>query len=89
MVTDAATFLVLCRCGLLKYAHLELMRGQEDLLRWIIQQWDDQQHVFHIRGNELSIEKYDIYYLTGLSCRGPRPNLTGSSTDPRTIADLI
>ena len=41
----------------LKYARLELMRGQEDLLRWLIQQWDEQHHVFQIRGNELSIDK--------------------------------
>ena len=78
MVIDAATLLILCRCGLLEYARLELMRGQEDLMRWIIQQWDDQQHVFHIGGNELSIEKDDIYFLIGLSCRGMRPNMTGS-----------
>ena len=89
MFTDIATLLVLRRCGLLKYARLELMRGQEDLLRWIIQQWDDRQHVFHIGGNELSIEKDDIYFLTSLSCHGPRPNLTGSRADPRTTANLI
>ena len=89
MVTDVATLLVLHRYGLLKYARLELMRGQEDLMRWIIQQWDDQQHVFHIGGNELSIEKYDIYFLTSLSCRGQRPNITGSRADSRTTADLI
>ena len=65
------------------------MRGQEDLLRWIIQPWDDCQHVFRIGGNELSIEKDDIYFLTGLSCRGPRPNLKGSRVDPRTTVDLI
>ena len=36
MVIDAATFLVLRRCGLLKDARLEIMRGQEDILGWII-----------------------------------------------------
>ena len=89
MVTNAATLLIIFRCGLLEYARLEMMRGQEDLLRWIIQQWDDQQHVFHIGGNELSIEKDYIYYLTSLSCRGPRPILIGSRADPHTTADLI
>ena len=57
MVTDAASLMALQRCGLLKYARLELMRGQEDLLRWLIQQWDERHHVFRIGGNELAIEK--------------------------------
>ena len=30
-----------------------------------------------------------MYFLTGLSCHGPRPNLTGSKADPRSTADLI
>ena len=89
MVTDAASLMALCRCGLLKYARLELMRGQEELLRWLIQQWDERHHVFRIGGNELSIEKDDVYFLTGLSCRGPRPNLTRSRANPRSTTDLI
>ena len=60
MITDAASLMALRRCGLLKYAHLELMRDQEDLLRWLIQQWDERHHVFRIRGNELSIEKENV-----------------------------
>ena len=30
-----------------------------------------------------------MYFLTGLSCHGPRPNLTGSKADPRSTTDLI
>ena len=89
MVIDATSLLSHRRCGLLKYARLEPMRGQEDLLRWLIQQWDECHHVFRIGGNELSIEKDDVYFLTGLSCRGPRPNLTGSRVDLCSTADLI
>ena len=89
MVTDAASLMALRRCGLLKYVRLELMRGQEDLLRWLIQQWDEHHHVFRIGGNELSIEKDDVYFLTGLSCHGPRPNLMGSRANPHSTADLI
>ena len=89
MVTDAASLMALRRCGLLKYARLELMRGQEDLLRWLIQQWDERHHVFRIGGNELAIKKDDVYFFPGLSCRGVRPNLTGSRADPHSTTDLI
>ena len=89
MITDVASLMALRRCGLLKYSCLELMRGQEDHLRWLIQQWDEWHHVFRIGGNELSIEKYDVYFFTGLSCHGPRPNLTGSRADLRSTTDLI
>ena len=65
MITDAASLMALHRCGLLKYARLELVRDQEDLLRWLIQQWDERHHDFRIGGNELSIEKDDVYFLTG------------------------
>ena len=30
-----------------------------------------------------------MYFLTGLSCRGARPNLTGSRADPRSTTNLI
>ena len=60
MVMDAASLMDLRRCRLLKYARLELMRGQEDLRRWLIQQWDERHHVFRIGGNELAIEKDDV-----------------------------
>ena len=88
MVMDAASLMALWRCGLLKYARLELMRSQGDFLRWLIQQWDEWHHVFRIGDNELAIEKDDVYFLTGLSCRGARPNLTGSRADPRSVRSL-
>ena len=58
-------------------------------MRWLIQQWDEHHHVFRIRGNELSIEKDDVYFLNSLSCCGPRPNFAGSREDLCSTADLI
>ena len=48
MRNDLACILALRHCGLLKYEKLELMKGQEDLLRWIIQCWDEHEQVFRI-----------------------------------------
>ena len=54
----------------MKYAKLELMKGKEDLLRWIIQCWDEHEQVFRITNQELAIDRGDIYFLTSLSCHG-------------------
>lgn len=89
MVINMACLLFLRRCKLLKYARLEIMKEQEDLLSCIIQWWDEKNHIFHIGGHDLTIEKEDIYFLTSRSCRGPRPYFTGLRADPRTTMGLI
>ena len=70
MRNDPRYILALHHYGLLKYAKLELMKGYEDLLRWIIQCWDEHEQVFRIGDQELAIDRDDIYFLTGLSCYG-------------------
>jgi len=41
MLNDTACLEALRRFGLLKYERLDLMKIQEDILRWIIQQLDE------------------------------------------------
>jgi len=48
-----------------------------DLLRWIIQRWDEHEQVFRIGDHELAIDCNDIYFLTSLLCRGEQANPTG------------
>lgn len=89
MWNNPTCILALQHCGLLKYAKLELMKGQEDLLRWIIQRWDEHEQVFRIVDHELAIDRDDIYFLTGLSCRGAQANLTWGRPDPRSTLELV
>lgn len=63
MRDDLACILTLCYCDLLKYARLELIKGQEDLLRWIIQRWDEHEQFFRIGDQELEINQDDFNFL--------------------------
>ncbi len=58
-------------------------------MRWIIQHWDEHEQVFKIGDQELVIDRDDIYFLTGLSCRGAQANLTGGRPDPRSTLELV
>lgn len=89
MLNDLAWIIYLHRFGLMKYARLDLMKGQEELLSWIIQRWDEHQCVFQIRDHEIMIERYDIYFMMGLSCRGAWVNWTEEKIDPRTTLKLV
>lgn len=82
MRNDLACILALRHLGLLKYAKLGLMKGKEDLLRWIIQCWDEHAKLFRIGDQELAIDRDDIYLLTSLLCRRAQANLTGGRSDP-------
>jgi len=82
MQNDLTCILALRHYGLLKYAKLELMKGKEDLLRWIIQHWDEHEQVFKIGDQELVIDHDDIYFLTSFSCHVGQENLTGGRPDP-------
>lgn len=66
-----------------------MMKGQDDLLSWIIQWWDEQHHLFCIGGHELLIKNEDVIFLISLPCREPRPNLTGARVVPRTTMEMI
>jgi len=73
----------------MKYAKLDFMKCQEDLLSLIIQHWDEHEQVFRIGDHELAIHWDDIYFLTSFSCRGARENLTVGGPDPRSTLELI
>ena len=57
-------------CGLLKYFCVPGMKAHIRLLEYIINMWDPNQEHFVVEVQILSIEKEDIYFLTGLSMRG-------------------
>ena len=40
--------------------------------------WDENEEVFKLRDQVLELEVSDVYFITGLSRRGPVPILTGS-----------
>jgi len=39
------------------------MKGQEDLLKWISQRWDEHEQVFRFGDQELAIDRDDIYFF--------------------------
>ena len=87
---DAASVAMLRDCGLLKFCRTSSMRAQLPLLHRIIEWWDPDEGTFHEGDQALTIERYDIYFLTGLSRRGQPVNLRGVATDVRdTVESLI
>ena len=89
MLNDPARILALRRYSLVKYAKIKVMKGQEDLLRWVIQRWDEHEQVFKVGDQLLAIDRDDIYFLTGLSCRGAQANLIGGRSDPQSTSELV
>ena len=75
---DAVSTSMLRDCGLLKFAQTSSMRAQFPLLHRIIEWWDPDEGLFHVRDQTLTIDRDDIYFLTGLSRRGLPVNLRGS-----------
>ena len=53
------------------------MRAQRRLLEYMVHMWDSGQQVFHVGVHVLSLDIKDIYFLTELSRRAARMNLTG------------
>jgi hypothetical protein len=62
-------------CGLYKFLALKKMRTRVRLLQMLVNYWDTDTKAFNIDGKPLSIELYDIYFITGLSHRGKVVNL--------------
>jgi len=57
------------------------MRAQLPLLTRIIEWWDPEEGSFRVGDKPLTIERDDIYFLTGLSWRGHPVSLRGAATD--------
>jgi len=54
------------------------MKSQVDLLACLVRAWNVQEQCFLIRDQRLTIDVDDIYFLTGISCRGTDISLFGS-----------
>jgi hypothetical protein len=75
---DLVIVAALWECGLLKIFKIQGMRVQFKLFEYLVHMWDVDQQVFHMGVHTLSLDIEDIYFLTGLSCRGSHATLTGS-----------
>lgn len=65
-------------CRLKKSFLLSYLRAQTELLRYLINLWDEQDQVFRIWDQLMELDVSNVYFITGLSRRGPVPLLTGS-----------
>jgi hypothetical protein len=72
---DLGAQMELRRCGIYKFWALKGMRAQVRLLQMLVNYWDPDTETFNLDGKPLRIEVEDIYFLTGLSCRGEVVNL--------------
>jgi len=82
------TLQALRACRLYKFWAILGMRAQVDLLTWLADRWNIQDHCFMIGVHQLKIELSDIYFLTGLSKRGEQLSLFGTRPDGQSIASL-
>jgi len=72
---DMGGQMALKRCGFYKFWALKGMRPQVRFLEFLMDYWDPNSESFNLDGKQLRIEIKDIYFLTGLSCRGEVVNL--------------
>jgi hypothetical protein len=79
---DLGAQMALKRCGLYKFWALKGMRAQVRLLEMLVDYWDPDSESFNLDGKPLRIEVEDIYFLTGLSCRGEVVNPEGRESTP-------
>jgi hypothetical protein len=67
---DLVAQVALKRCGLYKFWTFKGMRAQVRLLEMLVGYWDPDSERFILDGQPLRIEVENIYFLTGISCRG-------------------
>ena len=75
---NEACMTALKNCGLKKFFLTPSLRAQPELLQYLVSIWDENEEVFKLRDQVLELEVFDVYFITGLSRRGPVPILTGS-----------
>lgn len=80
---------VLRACGLLKFFLTPGMRAQPKLLQYLISLWDINHEIFFIGDQELELTTSNIYFITGMSCRGDLVNLYGSRLVGASISSLL
>ena len=66
------------KCGLKNFFLTPCLRAQPELLQYLVSICDENEEVFKIWDQVLELEVSDIYFITGLSRRGPVPILIGS-----------
>jgi hypothetical protein len=66
------------QCGLLNFFKIQGMRAQLRFLEYLVHMWDVNEQAFCMRVHRLTLDIEDIYFLTGLSCRGSQVFLSGS-----------
>ena len=88
---DAPTLQALQQCGLPKFCYTSNIRANVHLLEMLIGYWDHGLGLFDLHGETLEIMVEDMYFITGLSCRGMPVNLkgTGKGDDPMSVQDYI
>ena len=65
-------------CGLKKLFLTPCLRAQPELLQYLVSIWDENEEVLKLRDQVLELKVSDVYFITGLSRRGPVPILIGS-----------
>ena len=68
----------LWKCGLKKFFLTPCLRAQPELLQYLISIWDENEEVFKLRDQVPALEVSDVYFITGLSRKGPVPIMTSS-----------
>ena len=69
-LNDRATMVSLRNYGLLKFFMCPSLRAQPLLLQQMVGMWEPASQHFSVGDQVLVINVDDIYFLTGLSCRG-------------------
>ena len=77
--------------GLLNFFCTSTMWANALFLEHLISYWDHDVGAFDIQGEILEITVEDMYFITGLSCRGMHVNLegTGRGGDPMSVQDYV
>lgn len=76
-------------CGLLQFFMIPGIRAQSELLKHLISSWDVDCQLFMFGDKELDIEVIDIYFVTRLSRKGQRVQLSGSRSGGESMNMLI
>lgn len=76
-------------CGLKKFFLTPYLRAQPELLQFIVDLWDVDDQVFHLRDQVLELDVSDVYFITGLSRRGERPILTGGRPSGEKMTEVV
>lgn len=88
-IESEACMNALRNCGLKKFFLTPCLRAQPKLLQYLISIWDEQEQVFRLRDQVLELEVSDVYFITGLSRRGPVPILTGSRPSGEKMEEVM